>query len=103
VAAFLDTYGGYVPLALALGVPAERIDTIIMNDQSAIDAGVNRKGMSSIEDPGAAVAELAVLVTTGEVQVPIKGRYPLSDVGDAYRDLASRGGLGKIVLDIAPR
>ncbi len=102
VQAFLDTYGGYVPLAVALGVPVQRIETIIMNDQDAIDAGAQRKGMAAVDDPRAAVAELAVLVTTGEVQVPIKGRYPLSAVADAYRDLASRGGLGKIVLDIAP-
>jgi NADPH:quinone reductase-like Zn-dependent oxidoreductase len=40
-------------------------------------------------------------VAAGELEVPIKARFPLAQVQDAYRALAERHGLGKIVLEVA--
>lgn len=99
--AFLDTFGsGYVELALRLGVPKERIETII-DFATAGRLGTVAKGMAALEDPAAGVARLAGLVADGAIEVPIKGRFPLERVQDAYRAVESRSGLGKVVLDVS--
>jgi NADPH:quinone reductase-like Zn-dependent oxidoreductase len=95
--AFIDLFGdGYVDLALELGVPAERIDTIA-DVEAARRHGVrtdgNRAG-ARIE----VVAELADLVAAGELEIPIAETYPLDRVRDAFRDVAERHTRGKRVL-----
>ena len=101
VAAFLDTYGdGYIELALRLGVPKERIETIT-DFPTAGRLGTVAKGMAAMADPAAGVARLAGLVADGAIEVPIKGRFPLEAVQDAYRAVESRSGLGKVVLDVS--
>jgi NADPH:quinone reductase-like Zn-dependent oxidoreductase len=101
IAAFLDTHGGgYVELALRLGVPKERIETII-DFPTAGRLGTVAKGMAAMADPAAGVARLAQLVADGAIEVPVKGRFPLDQVQDAYRAVESRSGLGKVVLDIS--
>lgn len=95
--AFIDTFGrGYVDLAIELGVPAKRINTII--DFDAVQRlGVNAQGTG-------AVASLEVfntivgLVADGSLEVPIARRFPLDDVRGAYEQLAQRKTHGKIVL-----
>jgi NADPH:quinone reductase-like Zn-dependent oxidoreductase len=101
VQALLDAYGGgYVELALGMGVPADRIETII--DYEAVRRyGVHGDGMSTLEDPRPAVAELAGLLASGELELPIKARFPLERVADAYRQVENRHGLGKIALEIS--
>lgn len=99
VDAFIDTHGaGNVDLALDLGVAPERIDSII--DFGAAEKGIKLDGMSTVADPGAAVAELAALIAAGEVTLPIKARYPIDEVATAYDALANRHGIGKIVLQV---
>jgi len=99
--AFLDTYGdGYVELALRLGVPKDRVETII-DFATAGRVGAVAKGMAALDDPAAGVARLARLVADGHIEVPIKGRFPLEQVQDAYRAVESRSGLGKVVLDVS--
>jgi NADPH:quinone reductase-like Zn-dependent oxidoreductase len=97
VDAFIDTYGdGYVDLALTLGVSADRIDTIIDF------AAVARTGVKAAGNAEAATAEvlgeLAKLVATGDLEVPVAATYPLSNVRAAYRELMRRHTRGKIVL-----
>jgi NADPH:quinone reductase-like Zn-dependent oxidoreductase len=98
VDAFIDTYGaGYVELALALGVPAERIDTIV-DFAAAAKHGVKTDGGREA-GPGAKVlAELAGLVAEGQLEVPIANVYPLAQVRDAYTELERRHTRGKIIL-----
>lgn len=97
VEAFLDLFGGgYVALALRLGVPSQRINTIL--DVAAVaEHGVHFEGGSQIAS-AAELAELADRVAAGEVEVPIAGTYPLEEVRDAYVELAARRTHGKIVL-----
>jgi alcohol dehydrogenase groES domain protein len=91
--------GGYVKTAIDRGVPPERIKTII--DFEAVQRfGVQMVAMAGVEDPGRVVAELADLVAAGELRVPIRACYPLTEVRAAYDDLASRHGVGKIVLKV---
>jgi NADPH:quinone reductase-like Zn-dependent oxidoreductase len=97
VDAFIDLYGhGYVEIALALGVPPARIDTIV--DFAAVGAyGVLSKGNAAASSAGV-LAELAALIDAGEIDLPIPHTYPLTEVQDAYRELANGHTRGKIVL-----
>lgn len=95
--AFIDTFGGgYVELALELGVPRERINTIA-DFQAAQRHGVQTQGTHAIATVEL-LAELAQLVAQGEVEVPIARTFPLDQVRDAYRELAQRHTRGKVVL-----
>jgi NADPH:quinone reductase-like Zn-dependent oxidoreductase len=97
VDAFLDPVGGdYVQLALDLGVPASRVDTIVSFD--AVEKfGVKAEGGAAVPGAGT-LAELAELIAAGRLDVPIYATYPLDQVQDAYRRLAEGHLLGKIVL-----
>ena len=78
VDAFIDTYGdGYVELVLALGVAAERIDTIV--DFAAAGKHGVKTDRGTAAGPGATVlAELAGLIADGHLEVPIANVYPLA-------------------------
>ena len=95
--AFIDTYGhGYVELAIGLGIPPDRIDTIA--DFAAIETyGVKGEGNAAAAS-AAVLAELAELVQAGELEVPIAASYPLTQVREAYTELERRHTRGKIVL-----
>jgi NADPH:quinone reductase-like Zn-dependent oxidoreductase len=97
VDAFVDTFGGgYVELALKLGVAPNRIDTII-DFAAAAKYGVKTEG----NHEGATadiLAQLAGLLAAGRLEIPIAKVYPLAEVRDAYRELEQRHTRGKIVL-----
>jgi NADPH:quinone reductase-like Zn-dependent oxidoreductase len=97
VDAFVDTFGGgYVELAVALGVAPDRIETIINF------ADAKRYGTKTAGNSDAATAdvlrELAGLIEQGALQVPIARVFPLEQVREAYRELEDRHTHGKIVL-----
>jgi NADPH:quinone reductase-like Zn-dependent oxidoreductase len=98
--AFLDTFGGgYADLAVTMGVPKERIVTIA--DFGAGERlGVQVRGHAELQDQPTRIADLARLIAAGDVEVPIKARFPLDRVQDAYRAVAERHGLGKVVLEV---
>jgi NADPH:quinone reductase-like Zn-dependent oxidoreductase len=97
VDAFVDTFGGgYVELALELGVAPDRIDTII-DSSAAAKHGVKTAGNSAAAN-AKVLAELASLIDAGRLKIPIAKVYPLADVREAYQDLARRHTRGKIVL-----
>ena len=95
--AFIDTFGGgYVDLAVSLGVVPERIDTIA--DWAAAERyGVKTDG-NMVGARAEVLAELAGLIDAGRLDVPIARTYPLAEVREAYRELERRHTLGKIVL-----
>ena len=97
VDAFIDTFGAdYVELALELGIEPSRIDTI------ANIAAVQKYGVKAAGNAAGAsasvLAELARLIAAGQLEVPVAATFPLSEVQDAYRRLASGHIHGKIVL-----
>jgi NADPH:quinone reductase len=97
VDAFIDAVGGgYLDLALDLGVPADRIDTVV-DYRGAKEKGVKALGTT---DAGGtpALAELAVLAAAGDLHIPIAATFSLTGVQDAYRALADRKTHGRIVL-----
>jgi len=95
--AFIDTFGqGYVDLALELGVGKERINTII-DFEAAGKYHVKTDGSAKAANAGV-LKELAGLIASGKLDIPIAKTYPLSHVRDAYRYLQKRHTRGKIVL-----
>jgi NADPH:quinone reductase-like Zn-dependent oxidoreductase len=97
VDAFVDTFGGgYVDLAIDLGVRPERIDTII--DMAAAQKhGAKTEGNAAAASADV-LAELAGLLDKGALELPVAKVYPLTEVRAAYRELAHRHTRGKIVL-----
>jgi NADPH2:quinone reductase len=97
VDAFIDTFGPeYVTLAVELGVPTDRIETIIAFDAAqAIGAKTDGSALASTPE---ILAEVAELVASGAVTVPIAATFPLDQVQDAYRAVEQRHTRGKIVL-----
>jgi NADPH:quinone reductase-like Zn-dependent oxidoreductase len=95
--AFIDLFGGgYVDLAIELGVPPARINTIADRDAAA-RLGTRSEGTGSVASVEV-LREIAGLVADGTLEVPIARTYPLAAVRDAYRELAERKTHGKIVL-----
>ncbi|MFG1928510.1 NADP-dependent oxidoreductase [Cryptosporangium sp. NPDC048952] len=97
VDAFIDAVGGgYLDLALDLGVPTGRIDTVV-DYRGAKEKGVKALGTT---DAGGtpALAELASLAAAGDLHIPIAAAYPLTAVQDAYQALTDRKAHGRIVL-----
>jgi len=96
--AFIDTFGGgYVELALKLGVPTNRIDTII-DFAAAAKYGVKAEG-NQVAATAEVLGQLAGLLAAGRLEIPIAKVYPLAEVRDAYRELEQRHARGKIVLE----
>jgi NADPH:quinone reductase-like Zn-dependent oxidoreductase len=95
--AMIDTFGGgYVELALALGVARDRINTII--DFEAVQRlGVKSEGTHSIASVPL-LAELAAMAADGSLDVPIAKSFRLDQVRDAFSELAERHVRGKLVL-----
>jgi NADPH:quinone reductase-like Zn-dependent oxidoreductase len=95
--AFIDTFGGgYVDLAISLGIAPERIDTIA--DWAAAGRYGAKTDGNMVGARAEVLAELAGLIDGGRLEVPIARTYPLAEVRDAYRELERRHTLGKIVL-----
>ena len=99
--AFIDCFGGgYVDLAVdELGVKPDRVETIIDREAGARH-GTHVDGMSTVDDVGGVISELASLIEQGELAVPIAATFPLQDVRQAYELLEQRHTRGKIVLAI---
>jgi NADPH:quinone reductase-like Zn-dependent oxidoreductase len=98
VDAFIDTFGGgYVELALKLGVAKSRIDTII-DFAAAAKYGVKTEGNHEAAN-AEVLAQLAGLLAAGRLEIPIARAYPLAEVREAYRELEQRHTRGKIVLE----
>jgi NADPH2:quinone reductase len=95
--AFIDLYGPeYVQLAVDLGISPDRIETII-SFQKAAEVGAKTAG-SMDGSSREVLRELADLIASGRITIPIAAQYPLDRVQDAYAELEQRHTLGKIVL-----
>jgi NADPH:quinone reductase-like Zn-dependent oxidoreductase len=95
--AFIDLYGPeYLDLAVELGVPPAKIETIIAWER-AQEIGAKTEGSSDATSPEI-LGEMAELVAAGKIEVPIAATYPLDEVREAFEQLEDRHTLGKIVL-----
>jgi NADPH2:quinone reductase len=97
VDAFIDLFGPeYLELAVELGVPVERIDTIASHVK-AMEIGAKTEGGGEATS-ARNLAIIADLVATGRIEVPITSTYPLDRVREAYEEVEQRHARGKIVL-----
>jgi NADPH:quinone reductase-like Zn-dependent oxidoreductase len=95
--ALIDLHGGgYVRLAVELGVSRDRIDTII-DFAAAREYGAKAEGSSAALNAGV-LAELAALIAAGDLEIPIAATFPLKDVRAAFSLLEQGHIRGKIVL-----
>jgi NADPH:quinone reductase-like Zn-dependent oxidoreductase len=95
--AFIDTFGGgYVELALELGIAPDRIETII--DFKAAEKYHTKAAGSSDGAKPEVLAELASMIDEGDLEIPIAKVYHLDQVRDAYQEVAKRHTHGKVVL-----
>jgi NADPH2:quinone reductase len=95
--AFIDLFGPqYVQLAVDLGVPRDRIETIISRDKAhELGTKADGSGDASTTD---VLSQMAELVASGQIEIPIAATYPLEQVRDAFAELEQRHTNGKIVL-----
>jgi len=95
--AFIDTHGGgYVKLAVELGVPRDRIQTII--DFAAVrEYAVKAEGSNAARN-ASVLAELAALIASADLEVPIAATFPLDQVRAAFSLLEQGHIRGKVVL-----
>ncbi|AQU66073.1 NADP-dependent oxidoreductase [Streptomyces niveus] len=97
VDAFIDAYGGgYVELAMGLGVAPVRINTII-DFPAAKKFGTKSDGNMAAARADV-LAELAALIAEGEIGVAVSATYPIEQVQQSYTALAGPHSRGKIVL-----
>ncbi len=95
--AFIDLFGpDYVQLAVDLGIPRDRIETIT-SFQKAQELGVKADGSGTASTPEV-LTEMAGLVASRAIEIPIAATYPLERVADAFQELERRHTRGKIVL-----
>ena len=98
VDAFIDTFGGgYVELAIKLGVPANRINTII--DFAAAEKYHVKAEGSQAAANAEVLGQLAGWIAAGRLEIPIAKVFPLSKVREAYQELEQRHTRGKIMLE----
>ena len=97
VASFIDLAGGgYVEMAIELGIARDRINTIV-DYPSVAKYGVKSEGGATAAS-AATLAELAEAIAAGNLVVPIQRTYPLEDVRAAFAELEAGHVAGKIVL-----
>jgi NADPH:quinone reductase-like Zn-dependent oxidoreductase len=97
VDAFIDLFGPeYLELAVELGVPTERIDTIASHVK-AMEIGAKTEGGGEATS-AANLAIIAELTAGGQIEIPVAATYPLDRVREAFEELEQRHARGKIVL-----
>jgi len=95
--AFIDLSGkGYVALAIKMGIPADRINTII--DFEAVGKYKVKSEGSSAAGNAVVLNEIAGMINDGSLDMPVAKTYPLNEVKEAYIELAKHHTHGKIVL-----
>jgi len=95
--AFIDLFGPeYLQLAVDLGIARDRIETIA-SFEKAKELGVKADGSVTASTPEV-LTEMAGLVASAAIEIPIAGTYPLERVADAFEELEHRHTRGKIVL-----
>jgi NADPH:quinone reductase-like Zn-dependent oxidoreductase len=97
VDAVFDTSGaGLLADAIALTGDAGRVITIA--DESAPKHGVRFTGQDPADRAPEALPELAALLASGQLTVPVWRTYPLAEAAKAHADLDAHRNQGKIVL-----
>ena len=93
---YTDNRASHAEFVLELGIPKDRIDTVV--DFPAIAKyGVKGDGGAAAAS-AATLAELADAIAAGDLVVPIQRTYSLGDIRAAFTELQAGHIAGKIVL-----
>lgn len=95
-AAFLAQDASEIDQMLALGVPANRINSIGAGPTVTDSHGVHTAGNSQARRED--LATLAHAIANGQIYVPISAVFALDEVQDAFRFLKEGGPVGKVAL-----
>jgi len=94
-----DTVGGETVVALLAKLASGgKLGSVVGEPPGARDRGIQVRSMQTHPDPPR-LAQLAEELASGEVVVPIAGRFPLEQVREAFR-VAERGAGGKVLLTL---
>jgi NADPH:quinone reductase-like Zn-dependent oxidoreductase len=85
-----------VKVGIDLGIDPARINTII-DFEAAKQYGTKSEGSQSAMN-AAVLGELAELLASGELEIPIAATFPLVEIQAAFRQLEEGHTHGKIVL-----
>jgi NADPH:quinone reductase-like Zn-dependent oxidoreductase len=97
VDAVFDTTGaGLLPDAISLAGDPARVITIA--DDNAADHGVRFTGADPADRAPESLPELAALLASGELTVPVWRTYPLAEAAKAHADLDAGRNHGKLIL-----
>jgi NADPH:quinone reductase-like Zn-dependent oxidoreductase len=95
--AFIDLFGPeYLQLAVDLGIAPDRVETITSREK-AQELGTKAQGSADASTTDV-LSEMAELVASRQIEIPIAATYPLENVRDAFAQLEKRHTHGKIVL-----
>ena len=95
--AAIDLYShDVVHLALAEGIPPEKITSIIMYPPLPDGVKTSTGGAGTADD----MAEILSALTEGKLTVPIAGKYAISDYEAAINEQMSRHVHGKIIISL---
>jgi NADPH2:quinone reductase len=95
--AFIDLFGPeYLDVAVELGIARDRIETIISFARAG-QLGTRAEGSGEASTPEV-LTEMAGLVDSGAIEIPIAATFPLDQVAAAFALLERRHTRGKIVL-----
>jgi enoyl reductase len=94
----LDAAGGAaIAASVRLGVPPERVGTIV-DDKAAAEAGA--RVVRAPRSPQR-LAEVVALAARGRITMPVRA-YPLAEVAAAHAAVETGHGRGKVVLIVEP-
>lgn len=94
----LDAAGGMaIPQSVELGIPPDRIGTIV-DDKTAAEYGT--RVVRAARSPQR-LAEVVALAARGAMTMPVRA-YPLADVAAAHAAVESGHGRGKVVVIVEP-
>jgi NADPH:quinone reductase len=97
ISAFIDLRGPeYLDLAVELGIPPHRINTIIAFAKAAQIGARTQGSMAGTSQEN--LAMLARLAADGRLELPIAATFPLVDVRSAFEVLEAGHTRGKVVL-----
>jgi len=100
VDAVFDTSGAGL-LADAISVAGDVARVITIADDNFAAYGVRFTGADPADRAPEALPELAALIASGRLSLPVWRTYPLAEAARAHADLEARRNHGKIVLRVS--
>ena len=97
----LATYGRLIVIGFAGGgIPQLKVNRLLLNNIGVVGAAWGEAMRREPEMPARVHARLLPLIDAGFIRPPIGAAFPLEQAAEAYRRLADRTAVGKIILQV---